>query len=314
MRRKNRNRSKKKYLSMIKNAVLCFLILISISSCGIRNHISSVAPKNNPFFVYNFGGIDKYTPKEQVALLQRIGYDGISIQVTTPQHVEGLKEFISISQKEKNFKIFSVFVRYNFQDSEVNKKRWKDVVEIIEGKDIALWFIFGKKQPEITADSVENILRTVVDYATEKQVPVTLYPHSTCYFASAEQALPLVKKINSPNLKLAVHLCHEMRAGNTNRMDEVVRNVAPFIGFVTLAGADKEVNMKNAYTMDKSTIKPLDEGEYDLSTFLKALKDIDYKGPVGFINFKIDENKPPEEYLPSSLNTWKLLKKMYLNY
>lgn len=146
---------------MIKAAVLCFLILISISSCGIKNNISSVEPKNNPFFVYNFGGIDKYTPKEQLALLQRIGYDGISIQVTTPQHVEDLKEFIIISQKEKNFKIFSAFVRYNFQDAESDRNRWKEVVNIIEGKDIALWFIFGKEQPDTTADSVENVLRTV---------------------------------------------------------------------------------------------------------------------------------------------------------
>lgn len=153
-----------------------------------------------------------------------------------------------------------------------------------------------------------------MNFATEKKVSVTLYPHSTCYFASAEQALPLVKRINSPNLKLAVHLCHEMRAGNTNRMNEVVQNVAPFIGFVTLAGADKEVNRKNAYTMDKSTIKPLGEGEYDLSTFLIALKSINYKGPVGFINFKIDENKAPKEYLPASLQTWKKLKRTYFNY
>lgn len=297
---------------MIKTAVLCFLILISISSCGTKRN-GSINQKNNPFFVYNFGGIDKYTPERQVALLQEIGYDGISIQVTTPKHVEDLREFISISKKA-NFKIFSVFVRYNFQNDEFDRNRWKEVVEIIKGKDIALWFIFGKEQKGVTADSVENILRTVVDFATKNKVPVTLYPHSTCYFASAEQALPLVQKINSPNLKLAVHLCHEMRAGNANRMDEVVKNVASYIGFVTLAGADKEVDTKNAYTMDKSTIKPLGEGEYDISPFLKALKRINYKSPVGFINFKIDENKSPEEYLPASLQAWEKLKNRYLNY
>lgn len=303
-----------KYSGMIKTFILSLSIIVSISSCGVKKNKGLVKQENNPFFVYNFGGIDQYTPQKQVALIHGSGYDGISIQVTTQKQVEDLRTFISSSKKVKDFKIFSVFVRYNFQDSEVDRNRWKEVVEIIQGKDIALWFIFGKKQVGATDDAVENILRTVVDFATQKKVPVTLYPHSKCYFASAEQALPLVKKIDSPNLKLAVHLCHEMRAGNGNRIGEVVKNVAPYIGFVTLSGADKEVDTKNAYTMDKSTIKPLGEGEYDLSKFLIALKRIDYRGPVGFINFKIDEEKSPEEYLPTSLQAWKTLKNSYLNY
>ncbi len=165
-------------------------------------------------------------------------------------------------------------VRYNFEQPEEDRNRWREVVDKIQDKGIALWFIFGKPQPGINEEHVEKVLREVVEYSAKKHVPVTLYPHSLCYFFSAEQALPMVKKINNPNLKLAVHLCHEMRAGNAYRMDEVVNNVRDYISFVTLAGADKDVDMTTPGTMDRSTIQPVDQAEYDPSGFLKSLKKI----------------------------------------
>ncbi len=183
-----------------------------------------------------------------------------------------------------------------------------------QDKGIALWFIFGKPEEGITEKHVEGILREVVDYADQKNVPVTLYPHSSCYYYSAEQALPMVKCINHPNLMLAVHLCHEIRAGNGNRIGEVVQNTKEYISFVTIAGTDKEVDLTSPRSKDHSTIKPLNKGEYDLGVFLRALKDIEYKGPVGFINFIIDKQTSPDVYLPESIQEWELLKAKYLNY
>lgn len=286
------------------------LIILVFFSCSAGNK----KIETNPFFVYNFGGLENYTPKQQIDLLQKMGYDGICLRMAKAEHVDELANFILAAEKYPDFNIYSVFVRYNFQEPKVDRNRWREVVDIIQDKGIALWFIFGKPQPGVSEQNIEDILRNVVDYSARKNVAVTLYPHSSCYFYSTEQALPMVKKINHPNLKLAVHLCHEMRAGNANRMDEVVKNAAGYISFVTLSGADKEVDMTSPRTMDKSTIKPLGEGEYDLSSFLKALKEINYKGPVGFINFKIDEDRKPEEYLPESLKAWKALKKKYLKY
>jgi len=205
-----------------------------------------------------------------------------------------------------------VFVRYNFGQSEEDRNRWKEVVDLIQKKEIALWFIFGKEEPGVNDEQVEGILRNVVTYAASKKVPVTLYPHSWCYFYSAEQSLPMVKKINHPNLKLSIHTCHELKAGNGNRMDEVVENVKEYLSFITIAGAAKEVDMTRRKTMDKTTIQPLEDGVYDYAKFLTALKRINYKGPVGYINFGFE--KEPEDYLPKSLEEWKKLSNEYLNY
>jgi len=289
-----------------KNIIVAVFLSIILSS------YTSTEKENNPFFVYNFGGLENLSPKEQVAYLQTMGYNGISLRMAKAEHVDDMPAFLAEAALYPNFKIYSAFVRYNFQDAEVDKNRWREVVDLIEDQDVALWFIFGKPQEDVTEEKVEEILREVVAYAAEKNVPVTLYPHDKCYYYTAEQALPVVKRINHPNLKLALHLCHEMKAGNVDRLDEVVNNVHEYISFVTLSGSDKVVDRSSPRSVDRSTIKPLNKGDFDIYNFIEPLKKVAYKGPVGLLNFKIDKDYPMDDYLLESLKKWKELSK-YLN-
>lgn len=294
----------------MKKSILGCLFLISIFGADCQQDKKNEA-LINPLFVYNFGGLEKLTPKEQIHILKSNGYNGISLRMAKEEHVAQLNEFIDRADKTADFKIYSVFVRYNFNDSEQDRNRWKDVVDIIKEKNIALWVIFGKPEAGVNDEYVEAILRDMANYSVSKKVPVTLYPHSWCYFYTAEQSLPMIEKINHPNLKLAVHTCHELKAGNGDRLDEVVNNVKDYLSFVTIAGATKILDTTSRRTMDKGTIMPLEDGDFDYTPFFKALKNINYKGPVGYINFGFDEE--PQEYLPKSLEAWKQIKPNYLN-
>ena len=271
----------------MKKSILGCLFLISIfgANCQqdkIKNDLF------NPFFVYNFGGLENLAPQKQIHTLKSNGYDGIALRMAKEEHVAQLNEFIDIANKTSDFKIYAVFVRYNFNDSEQDRNRWKEVVDIIKEKNIALWVIFGKQEAGVNDEQVEHILRHMVNYSDTKKVPVTLYPHSWCYFYTAEQSLPMVKKINHPNLKLALHTCHEQKAGNGNRLDEVVYNVKDYLSFVTIAGASKELDTTSRRSLDRGTIMPLEDGNFDYTSFFKALKTANYKGPVGYINFGFD--------------------------
>ena len=306
------------------NKILSICLLsIFIFSCGDspgskaqgqqnKNQEETKVATNNPFFAYNFGGLENLPPATQIKLLKDNGYDGITLRMAKAEHVQQYKEFAEIVDKTDDFKIYSVFVRYNFDATPEDQNRWKTVVDLIQDKGIDLWFIFGKPIEGVNDEQVEGILRNVVNYSASKNVPVTLYPHSWCYFYSAEQSLPMVKKINHPNLKLALHTCHELKAGNAGRLDEVVYNVKDYLSFITIAGAAKVTDMTSRKSMDRTTIQPLEDGAYDFAPFLKALKEVNYKGPVGYINFKFD--KEPDDYLPKSLAEWKRLKNNYLNY
>lgn len=290
---------------------ICLIVIF----CGFQHRATTsnqpLSPADYPFYIYNFGGLTNYTISNQVKMLANLGYNGMAIQATTEEDVQGLPEYLNSAATRKNFKIYAVFVRYNFTDADIDKNRWKEVVDLIAGKQISLWLIFGKKIAGITDNDVDKVLKEVTDYASLKNVPVTLYPHSTCYIETAEQALPFVIRNHSSNLKLAVHLCHEIRYGNGGRLIEVLKNVRPYIGYVTLSGTDSVANFKSPLSMDTSTIKPLYRGNYDLRIFLTSLKSVHYTGPIGFINFKITDDVPT--YLNLSIVTWNKLKKEILN-
>lgn len=275
-----------------------------------KPEVPTTPPKDYPFFAYNFGGLENMTPAQQVKILKDHGYDGVTLQMAKAEHVDRLPQFLQLAENTPDFHIYSVFVRYNFADSEVDRNRWKGVVDLIKGKDIDLWFIFGKHEDGIDDAHVDGVMELVADYAQNAGVTVTLYPHSWCYFDTAESALPMLQRLQHPNLKLAIHTCHELKAGNHGRLDEVVHNVKDHLSFITVAGASKTLDASSRKAMDATTIQALEDGEYDYAKFLTALKEVKFKGPVGFINFKV--TKDPNNYLPASLNEWNRLKSSYL--
>lgn len=252
---------------------------------------------------YNFGSLGKLAPLDQLAILKKTDYKGIILNSQTETDTVNLDVFLAALKKNKHFKIHAVMVRYDFTDPVKKREGWKKIVDRIAHNGIELWFIFGKKTEGITDCFIETKLKEVVEYAKTKKVKVILYPHSKCYLASAEDALPFVKKINDPNLKLAVHLCHEIRAGNGSRIDKVFEHVKNHLGAVTLAGTDSVADFSKPKLMDTSTIKPIGQGNFHMANFVEPLRKSGYKGMVGFINFKIEDD--PETYLKSSMMEWK---------
>ena len=291
-----------KYITALR--YLLFFCLYSCSTTKQANkHLNTFATW--PVGSYNYGGLNNKSPGEQIQLLDSFGYDRIVLKSETVEDFNNLDEFIRLTGNNTKIKISAIFERYNFKDPEERKERWKKVVDKIGDKNIQLWIIFGKKVDGITDDFIENKLKEITDYSKKKNVVVILYPHSDCYIASAEEALPFVKKINNPNLKLALHLYHEVRAGNGSRIDIVFAKVKHQLGAVSLAGTDITADYTTSKSRDTSTIKPIGYGNFDLTNFIKPLRKSRFTGSVIFMNFGITENL--NIYLPRSLAEWRKL-------
>lgn len=276
---------------------LIFIFLYIVISFSFSDNISK---GKISLSAYSFGSLGELAPREQIRLLHQFGYKGIILNSERRDDSLNIDVFIAEASNYKQFKVQSVMARYNFSDP--LKENWKVIVDKIANKGIELWVIFGAGTSGITDSLVETKLREMVEYSKKRNVTVILYPHSSCYIASAEEALPFVERINDPNLKLAVHLCHEIRAGNGARIDKVFERVKSRIGAVTLAGTDSVPDRTSDLNFDLSTIKPIGKGNYNLTMFVKSLKISGYGGMVGFINFKIDED--PKIYLPTSFRYW----------
>ena len=246
---------------------------------------------------YNFGGLEELSVSKQVSILRDYNYDGIILRAAKDHNFEDLPDFLQEADKYEDFKIHSAFVRYNFDDED-KKERWTEVVDQIAGKSIQLWVIFGKKIPGFDDDFISSKLNEIVTYASSKHVHVVLYPHSSTYFESIEEGLPFLIPHDKDDLSIAFHLYHEIRAGNGHRIHKVLDIARERLGAVTLAGSDSVADYTNSSTRDTSTIKPIGKGTYDLKGLLKNLKQINYAGPIGIMNFSIKED--PNVYLPKS--------------
>lgn len=284
-------------LKVIRVSIIVFSFLMTIPAFSQASN--KRLRYDWPLFVYNFGGLEKYSIEDQVNMLHRYGYAGIAVDIGNAEKLADFDRYQAAAKTKQNFKIYSAFYRLSFDEKEGFKKDWAQVVDKLAGTGTDLWLITGEKKVGLTTELLEKEIRALVIYATSKSLKVTLYPHSKNMIASAEEALVYVKKINSPNLNLAVHTCHEIRAGNANRIEEVLEKVKDYLGYVTIAGADNIPNLStNGGEWESSTLKPLYRGNFDLTRVLKKLRSLDYRGSIGFINHRITET--PDSYLPLS--------------
>ncbi len=240
--------------------------------------------------------------EKQVSVLRETGYKGIILRIAKDYDFEMLPDFLLEAEKYDDFKISAGFVRYNFDDPIEKRESWTGVVDQIAGKNIQLWVIFGKSVQGYGNDFLESKLREIVEYASQKEVEVVLYPHSTCVIESAEEGMPFVEKINRDNLKIAFHLYLEIRAKNGHRIHEVLNKIEHKLGVVTIAGSDSVADYTNSRTRDTTTIKPLGQGTFDVKQLVHQLKETNYSGDIGLMNFHLKE--APEIYLPRSKTIW----------
>jgi streptogramin lyase len=255
-----------------------------------------------PLFIYNFGGLDKLPIKEQVSLLHRHGYAGMAVDIADAAKQNQFDQYQAAAKKVDGPKIFAAFYRFNYSEKTGISRDWVQVVDRLAGTGTDLWLITGKPQDGLTPELLEREIRGVVDYAASKSLRVTLYPHSKNVISTAEEALVYVEKVNRTNLDLAVHTCHEIRAGNADRIEEVLEKVRNHLGYVTIAGSDSIPDLTNGSEWEYSTLKPLYRGNFDLTRVLRKLRSLDYRGAIGFINHRITE--APDTYLPLSKSTY----------
>jgi sugar phosphate isomerase/epimerase len=246
---------------------------------------------------YNFGALLELTPEEQIAELRRHGYDALTLRVAEAEDFENLPLFLATAARYDDFRIHAAFVRYNFED-EAFKERWTEVVDAISGRNIQLWVVFGKPVDGYDDSFVARKLRKIISYSEARDVQVVLYPHSSTYFETVEEAMPLVEQFEPAELTVAFHLYHEIRGRNGHRIAEVLERVKTRLGAVTLAGTDTDGDHSSSRTLNDTTIMPLGEGTYDMEELIRALYRTNYTEPISIMNFKL--TAPLDDYLPTS--------------
>lgn len=284
---------RKFYFVMITKMIKGFILIFFLFIFSIINSFSNLcAPEIG---AYNMD-LEDLTPEGQINFLYSQGLKGIVFEANESTFN---KYFESSLVKTGIFNIYSVYVYYNPVER-INCNFYKTIFKQIRNTNTIFQLIVqGKNLP---FDQVKDSLHTIATLAKQYNQNITIYPHDHDFIESAEDALKMIHALGRDNVFTAVHLSHELRHGNGNRIAEVVRNVSPNISTISISGASLE-ELDN-FLDSRDVIKPLNMGTYNLAPFYSSLHTYGYKGPIIIHTYGIKDylNLEPKDHLVNSIN------------
>jgi len=251
------------------------LCLFAFAGIAPLVHSSAADDTAWPFFAFDNGvGRGVWPAAKQAETLKNLGYDGIHYNYTNP------KDFAAklSACRAANVPIHAVYI-YTFVDQPGKSydPGIKEMIRMLKGSQTIIWMtlrdgIRGKQDAKAA-----SIVREIATLAAESGLKVSLYPHAGFYVATAEDAVRIAKIVDLPNVGVSINLCHELFAGNGERLAEVVKAASPHLNLVSLNGASP-IPGKGSKAWDTL---PLGSGTFDTETFLRLIRDTGYRGPIG---------------------------------
>lgn len=252
---------------------------------------------NPELYTFHFN-LGTGTPEDKVNRLAELGLNGMIFQVQSGQ-LNQLDQYLNASLiASGDFSIYTVYYVVDLQDG-VNYTEIENIYKKLKDGKTLLQIIFRQ---EASKAELNTVVAEIADIAAAYQKELVIYPHDNTRILSADAALEVINDVNKPNVFLAVHLCHELRAGNGNSISQVIARVAPYIKAATISGANlAEIGNVSGWN---DVIKPVGDGTYDLQPFYDGLYASGYKGPVGIHSFGIKDNfgQSVEDFIPDAIS------------
>ncbi|WP_418263627.1 hypothetical protein [Flavobacterium faecale] len=272
--------------------LLGIIISISVNGQGIDKSL----------YAFDFK-MEQLPIPQRTKLFADLGYSGTTFAVKTDDQREKLNEYLKTEEFiSGKLSIPVVYFPYDFsKNNDTENKLWRKTLESLP-KETALWVIILKENT--TKEKTVALLKNMSQEAQKLNKDVVIYPHDNCFIESAEEAIPYIKEINEPNLYLTLHLCHELRHGNGNRLLEVAIKAAPYLKFASISGSNTTM-IANDKANWSDAIQPLDKGDYDVSNFVAVLQKIKFKEKTILHTFGIEDE--PRDHLSRSITKWRTI-------
>ncbi len=258
-------------MQQLLRTLLPVLTLIS----GLILHSATAGETRWPFFAFDNGvGRGVWTPNVQVETVKKLGYDGIHYNYTNPAD---FKKKLAACQAA-GVPIHAVYIdTFVDQPQKPYDPGIKEAIRMLKGSGTIIWMTLRDGKRGEQDDRAAAIVRDIAGLAAESGLKVSIYPHAGFYVSTAEEAVRVAKVADRANVGVTVNLCHELLAGNANRLDQVVKTAAPYLNLVSINGASP-VPGKGPKAWDTL---PLGTGSFDVEAFLRLLKSAGYQGPIG---------------------------------
>jgi len=145
-----------------------------------------------------------------------------------------------------------------------------------------------------------DLLKLISDRCADTGPVVSVYPHTGFWTERVEDGVRLARKSGRKNVGTNFNLVHWHWVRQTRPVAEVLKEARPHLFSVTINNGDR----------DRRTIYPLDEGDYDLAGFMRAVQAAGYTGQVGLQCWSIKQ--PAEVHLARSMTRWREIRRAVL--
>jgi sugar phosphate isomerase/epimerase len=249
-------------------------------------------------FCIDWHDAKKRSFEQQARMLKELGYDGVG-HIWLDQVSERLR-----SLDEAGLRLVQITMVVEMaSDKAPYDPRFEEVLALVKGREIQFALLLNgltPSDPSGDAHAVE-ILRKMSDLAKDSGAQLLLYPHQSSWVERIEDAVRVADKVDRPNVGVMFNLCHWLRVDEKRDYARLLRLARPRLWAVSINGAD---------TFDAEPgwnryIQPLDSGDFDLAAFLKTLRELGYRGPIGLQCYGIGGDS--REHLARSMTAWRQL-------
>jgi sugar phosphate isomerase/epimerase len=276
--------------------------LVALAAIVFLNFSARAAEQSDyPLFPFCIDWHDakKRSFEQQAEMLKELGYPGVG-------HIwlDKLEERIK-TLDAAGLKLYQITMVVDMTPDKApyDTNRFKEVCAQIKGRHVQFCLLFNgakSSDPSVDPHAVE-ILRAMSDQAKDSGAQLLIYPHQSSWVERIEDSVRVADKVDRPNVGVMFNLCHWLRVDKSRDYRPLLKQAMPRLWAISINGAD---SLDENPGWDRY-IQPLDKGNFDLGKFLKTLKELGYKGPIGLQCYGIGGDT--RDHLAQSLAAWQKL-------
>ena len=251
---------------------------------------SAAATTHFDFYAMDTGlrGPDVPTLEDKVKLPKDLGYWGIDYTLDHQQ----LPHLLELLDKAE-LQLACVYLSPTL--GEKRDSRLAESIKRMKGRStrVELAIQSKKLKPSDRAgdDAGVELINRVSDMCADLGPVVSIYPHTGMWTERVQDGVRLARLCGRKNAGTNFNLVHWSWVKQDEPLEKVLEQSLPFLKAVSING------------LDGRKIVPLDEGDYDVTAFMRTLGRIGYDGPVGFQGYGIPG--PSRKLLERSMRKWR---------
>ena len=248
------------------------------------------------------------TPEKQVALLERLGYDGME--------KNGLDDFAEVQGEldRQGLKLFTVYVNVNLDPGQpAYDPRLPEVIRSLKGRETMLWLNVTSRAGTYAPSSREGdaaalaAIGEIADMAQRVRPARDALPARLVLARDrGSRDLPR-REARPPERGPDLQPAALARADPPRGREGAARTCSRGRGRTSSRSASTARRTSRtratAGTIWKSLIQPLGQGTFDTYALLETLVDLGFEGPVGLQCYNVPGDKA--EILAQSMATWR---------